>query len=44
MVFGGDAYCSQTGCMADPSLCPQGWSCVDLAAYVPGLLPTCIKM
>lgn len=44
VIFSGQQYCSQTGCDADPSICPSGYSCVDLGTYVAGLKPTCIRM
>jgi hypothetical protein len=43
IIYGGPGYCTRTGCADDPSLCPQGWSCVDLGLYSPGLTPTCVK-
>ena len=26
-------YCTALGCDADPTLCPAGWSCMDLTSY-----------
>jgi hypothetical protein len=26
-------YCTRTGCLTDASLCPDGWSCLDLSMY-----------
>lgn len=31
-----EGYCTRTGCLGDPSVCPEGWGCVDLSQYVPG--------
>jgi hypothetical protein len=44
VIYGGQTYCTRTGCAADPSVCAQGYSCVDLSPYGPGLKPTCMKM
>jgi hypothetical protein len=30
-------YCSRKDCLQDPSICPAGWTCVDLSIYKPGL-------
>lgn len=29
---GPPGFCSSIGCEKDPSICPAGWSCMDLAA------------
>jgi hypothetical protein len=29
-------YCTQTGCLADPSICPAGWKCFDVSVFSPG--------
>jgi hypothetical protein len=34
-------YCTRTGCLTDASLCPGGWSCLDLSMY--GYPAICIK-
>lgn len=34
-------YCTATGCKEDPSVCPAGWSCLDLAAFDPSLPSIC---
>lgn len=34
-------YCTRTGCLADPTRCPDGWSCLDLAQFSPGLPAIC---
>lgn len=26
-------YCTAEGCVADPSVCPSGWSCFDLTQF-----------
>jgi hypothetical protein len=44
VIFGGQTYCTKTGCQDDPSVCPQGYTCVDFGAYSPGLGPTCARM
>ena len=36
-------YCTRTGCLTDASLCPDGWSCLDLSVYLPGLPAICVK-
>ena len=34
-------YCTRTGCLTDASLCPDGWSCLDLSMY--GYPAICLK-
>jgi len=34
---GQQGFCSHTGCLQDPSVCPATWSCMDLSMYQPGL-------
>jgi hypothetical protein len=29
-------FCTRSGCMADPSICPAGWKCFDASAFQPG--------
>ena len=29
-------FCTRSGCLADPSICPMGWSCYDASAFQPG--------
>jgi hypothetical protein len=36
-------YCTRTGCLTDMSLCPAGWSCVDLSVYLAGLPAVCLR-
>ena len=33
-----EGMCTRTGCVEDPSLCPEGYSCLDLSAFQPGSL------
>lgn len=33
--------CTVTGCLEDPSICPPGLQCLNLAAYGPGLPSIC---
>lgn len=35
-------FCTHTGCLEDPSVCPGGASCLDLAAYGAVGLSICI--
>lgn len=28
-----EGYCTVTGCLDDPSVCPSGYSCMDLTAF-----------
>jgi hypothetical protein len=35
--------CTVTGCKENPSLCPAGFSCLDLSAFSPGLPSICTK-
>jgi hypothetical protein len=37
------AYCSASGCDADPSICPDGWTCFNVADFVPGEPYVCVK-
>jgi len=36
-------YCTGTGCLTDPDVCPSAWSCVDLSVYQAGLPSICVK-
>jgi hypothetical protein len=36
-----DGYCTRTGCLDDPSVCPEGWGCLDLSMFFPGLPSIC---
>jgi hypothetical protein len=36
-------YCTQTGCLADASICPAGWGCLDLSRFQPGAPSICSK-
>jgi hypothetical protein len=29
-------FCTRSGCMKDPTICPTGWSCYDASAFQPG--------
>jgi hypothetical protein len=29
-------FCTRSGCLQDPSICPQGWTCYDASAYQAG--------
>ncbi|GEM_PF-5524897 len=33
--------CTRTGCTDDPSLCPEGYGCLDLSTFQPGLPSLC---
>lgn len=35
--------CTVTGCKENPSVCPSGFSCLDLSAFSPGLPSICTK-
>jgi hypothetical protein len=35
-------FCTRTGCLQDASVCPTGWSCMDLASFGEGLPSICI--
>lgn len=35
-------FCTRSGCAADATLCPDGWSCFDASAFVPDL-SLCIR-
>ncbi|MEN9580866.1 MAG: hypothetical protein RJA70_3875 [Pseudomonadota bacterium] len=32
----GAPYCSASGCDADASICPEGWTCFDVSKFAPG--------
>jgi hypothetical protein len=34
-------YCTHTGCLQDPSICPEKWTCLDLTAM--GLGSACAR-
>lgn len=36
-------YCTQTGCLAPPAICPSGWGCFDLSVLQAGLPTICTK-
>jgi hypothetical protein len=36
-------YCTGTGCLADPTVCPAGWGCVDLSVFQAGLPAICTQ-
>jgi hypothetical protein len=35
-------YCIARGCEEDPGVCPQDWSCFDLAAFQEGAPAICL--
>ena len=39
---GSVGFCTRTGCDVDPSVCPSGYSCMDLSAIVAGLPFICV--
>ena len=39
----GDGYCTVRGCVDDPSVCPEGWGCLDLSRFQPGLPSICTQ-
>jgi hypothetical protein len=38
-----EGYCTATGCLDDPSVCPEGWSCFDVSMFQPGAPAICLK-
>ena len=34
--------CTRTGCVEDPSVCPEDWSCMDLKVFNPSLPSICV--
>lgn len=34
--------CTRTGCVEDPSVCPESWSCFDLKIFDPKLPSICV--
>jgi hypothetical protein len=41
--FDSQGYCSVSGCKEDPSLCPAGWSCLDISMFAPGQPSVCTR-
>jgi hypothetical protein len=38
-----EGYCTPTGCIEQPELCPDGWSCFDVSVFAPGQPSICIR-
>jgi hypothetical protein len=38
-----EGYCTAKGCKDDPSVCPSGWSCLDLSLFSAELPAVCLK-
>ena len=36
-------YCTHTHCLADPSICPTGWTCFDVTAFDPATGSLCMR-
>ena len=36
-------YCTHTHCLADPSICPGGWTCLDVTAFDPTMGSVCVR-
>ncbi len=36
-----DGFCTRTGCKTQPTLCPDGWICLDLSIFDPTLPSLC---
>ena len=36
-------FCTRSNCMANPSICPAGWTCYDASSFQPGY-SLCVKM
>ena len=36
-------YCTQTGCIGDASVCPDGWGCLDLSVFDETLPSICTE-
>jgi hypothetical protein len=34
-------YCTRTGCVDDASVCPEGWTCLDLSQFDPAQPSIC---
>lgn len=34
-TFASPTYCTRTHCLADTSICPTGWTCMDISAFDP---------
>jgi hypothetical protein len=34
-------FCTRTGCKEDPSVCPAGWTCMDLSIFLATLPAIC---
>ena len=42
-TFMGANYCTHTHCLADTSICPPGWSCLDVSAFDPVTGSVCTR-
>jgi hypothetical protein len=38
-----EGYCTPTGCASNGESCPDGWSCLDLSLFSPGLPSICSR-
>lgn len=36
-------YCTHTHCLTDPSICPPGWTCLDVSAFEPATGSVCLR-
>jgi hypothetical protein len=36
-------YCTRTGCLETPDVCPDGWGCMDLSRFSPALPAICTR-
>jgi hypothetical protein len=41
-TFMGANYCTRTHCLADPTICPPGWTCLDVSAFDPATGSACV--
>lgn len=38
-----EGFCTTTGCVEDPGVCPDGWECFDLSMFDPNLPSFCMR-
>ena len=36
-------YCTRSHCLADPTICPPGWTCLDVSAFDPATGSACLR-
>jgi hypothetical protein len=42
-TFMNSNYCTHSHCLANPSICPAGWTCMDVSAFDPATGSICLR-